>query len=194
MIWAVLAIAVIINLAGWTLHTSLAPIFAPGRSGHRLGGVGVDAVRFRLRRARGSMSWAMVPSIRNAGRLLIVAVFMWHATILLFSLSHWFYLSIAILVSVGASFASTQALILTLLLRATQAEYRGRVMSLRSFAILAYSFGTLGAGALAGFWGRAGRRAGRRYHRHHPARDPSGPGPQAPPSLNKIPSPIKGEG
>ena len=153
VIWAVLAIAVIINLAGWTLHTSLAPIFARDVLGTDSVGLGLMLFAFGSGALAGSMSWAMVPSIRNAGKLLIVAVFMWHATILLFSLSHWFYLSIAILVSVGASFASTQALILTLLLRATQAEYRGRVMSLRSFAILAYSFGTLGAGALAGFWG-----------------------------------------
>ena len=45
VIWAVLAIAVIINLAGWTLHTSLAPDFRQGRAGHRLGGLGTDAVR-----------------------------------------------------------------------------------------------------------------------------------------------------
>ena len=153
VIWAVLAIAVIINLAGWTLHTSLAPIFARDVLGTDSVGLGLMLFAFGSGALVGSMSWAMVPSIRNAGRLLIVAVFMWHATILLFSLSHWFYLSLAILVTVGASFASTQALILTLLLRATQAEFRGRVMSLRSFAILAYSFGTLGAGALAGMWG-----------------------------------------
>ena len=153
VIWAVLAIAVIINLAGWTLHTSLAPIFARDVLGTDSVGLGLMLFAFGSGALVGSMSWAMVPSIRNAGRLLIVAVFMWHATILLFSLSQWFYLSLAILVTVGASFASTQALILTLLLRATQAEFRGRVMSLRSFAILAYSFGTLGAGALAGMWG-----------------------------------------
>ena len=153
VIWAVLAIAVIINLAGWTLHTSLAPIFARDVLGTDSVGLGLLLFAFGSGALAGSMSWAMVPSIRNAGRLLIVAVFMWHATILLFSLSQSFYLSLAILVMVGASFASTQALILTLLLRATQAEFRGRVMSLRSFAILAYSFGTLGAGALAGVWG-----------------------------------------
>ncbi len=153
VIWAVLAIAVIINLAGWTLHTSLAPIFARDVLGTDSVGLGLMLFAFGSGALAGSMSWAMVPRLTHAGTLLLVAVFMWHATILLFSLSHWFYLSLAILVLVGASFASTQALILTLLLRATHAEFRGRVMSLRSFAILAYSFGTLGAGALAGIWG-----------------------------------------
>ena len=153
VIWAVLAIAVIINLAGWTLHTSLAPIFARDVLGTDSVGLGLMLFAFGSGALAGSVSWAMVPRLNRAGKLLIVAVFTWHATILLFSLSQWFYLSLAILALVGASFASTQALILTLLLRATQAEFRGRVMSLRSFAILAYSFGTMGAGALAGWWG-----------------------------------------
>ena len=54
------------------------------------------------------------------------------------------------------AFASTQVLILTLLLRVTQQEFRGRVMGLRSFAILAYSFGSVAAGAIAGVWGAPG--------------------------------------
>ena len=153
VIWAVLAVAVIINLAGWTLHTSLAPIFARDVLGTDSVGLGLMLFAFGSGALAGSVSWAMVPRLNRAGKLLIVAVLTWHATILLFSLSQWFYVSLAILVLVGASFASTQALILTLLLRATQAEFRGRVMSLRSFAILAYSFGTMGAGALAGLWG-----------------------------------------
>lgn len=153
VIWAVLAIAVIINLAGWTLHTSLAPIFARDVLGSDSVGLGLLLFAFGSGALVGSMSWAMVPRLNHAGKLLIAAVFMWHATILLFAFSKWFYLSMAILVAVGVSFASTQALILTLLLRSTQAEFRGRVMSLRSFAILAYSFGTLGAGAMAGAWG-----------------------------------------
>ena len=54
---------------------------------------------------------------------------------------------------VSVAFASTQVLILTLLLRTTQQEFRGRVMGLRSFSILAYSFGSMAAGAIAGLWG-----------------------------------------
>ena len=54
---------------------------------------------------------------------------------------------------VGVAFASTQVLILTLLLRTTQQEFRGKIMGLRSFAILAYSFGSMIAGTIAGVWG-----------------------------------------
>ena len=62
----------------------------------------------------------------------------------------------AIFALVGICFASTQVLILTLLLRTTDQQFRGRVMSLRSFAILAYSFGSVAAGAIAGAWSAPG--------------------------------------
>ena len=156
VIWAVLLVAVIINLAGWTLHTGLAPIFARDVLGTDSAGLGLLLSAFGVGALAGSVGLAMAPSLRRVGKFLIVAVVMWHLTIIIFSFSHWFYLSMAILVLVGMSFASTQVLILTLLLRTTQAEFRGRVMGLRSFAILAFSFGSMGAGAMAGLWGAPG--------------------------------------
>ena len=83
---------------------------------------------------------------------MIGAVIIWHATILAFSTSQSFYLSMAILTMTGAGFASTQVFLLTPLLRNTQSEYRGRVMSLRSLAIYAFALGSMSSGAMAGFW------------------------------------------
>ncbi len=156
VLWAVLTVAVIINLAGWTVHTGLAPIFARDVLGTDSAGLGLLLFGFGIGALTGSLGLAMVPNIRRAGLWLIVAVVAWHSLILAFSLSKVFYLSMSIFVLVGMAFASTQVLILTLLLRTTQREFRGRVMSLRSFAILAYSFGSVGAGAIAGVWGAPG--------------------------------------
>ena len=153
VIWAVLLVAVIINLAGWTVHTGLAPIFARDVLGTDSAGLGLLLFAFGIGALSGSLGLSMVPNLRNVGKSLIAAVFAWHAMILAFSLSKSFYLSMGLFVLVGMAFASTQVLILTLLLRTTQREFRGRVMSLRSFAILAYSFGSMGAGAIAGLWG-----------------------------------------
>lgn len=153
VIWGVLLIAVIINLAGWTLHTSLAPIFARDVLNTDSAGLGLLLFAFGAGALTGSLTLAAMPSLPNPGRLLILAVLAWHTTILAFSFSQSFYLSMGVLALVGMSFAATQALILTLLLRAIQAEFRGRVISLRSFAILAFSPGSVGAGAMAGVWG-----------------------------------------
>ena len=156
VIWAVLTVAIIINLAGWTVHTGLAPIFARDVLGTDSAGLGLLLFAFGVGALCGSLGLAMVPNLPRPGTLLIIAVMMWHTTILVFSLSRSFYLSMGIFALVGMAFASTQVLILTLLLRATQQEFRGRVMGLRSFAILAYSFGSVAAGAIAGVWGAPG--------------------------------------
>ena len=156
VIWAVLTVAIIINLAGWTVHTGLAPIFARDVLGTDSAGLGLLLFAFGVGALSGSLGLAMAPSLPRPGALLIIAVMMWHAMILVFSLSRSFYLSMGLFALVGMAFASTQVLILTLLLRATQQEFRGRVMGLRSFAILAYSFGSVAAGAIAGVWGAPG--------------------------------------
>ena len=153
IIWAVLTAAVVINLAGWTVHTSLAPIFARDVLGTDSAGLGLLLFAFGVGALSGSLGIAMVPNLRNVGRLLIGAIVTWHTMVLVFSLSRSLYLSMGIFALVGMAFASTQVLILTLLLRTTQQEFRGRVMGLRSFSILAYSFGSMAAGAIAGVWG-----------------------------------------
>ncbi len=155
VIWAVLFVAVIINLAGWTLHTGLAPIFARNVLGTDSAGLGLLLFAFGIGALTGSVSLAMVPSLRSVGKLLIAAVVAWHGMILAFSFSTSFYVSMFVFVLVGTAFAATQVLILTLLLRVTQAEFRGRVMGLRSLAILAFSPGSIAAGAMAGWWGAA---------------------------------------
>ncbi len=156
VIWAVLTVAIIINLAGWTVHTGLAPIFARDVLGTDSAGLGLLLFAFGIGALSGSLGLAVAPNLPRPGTLLIIAALMWHTLILVFSLSHSFYWSLGIFALVGVSFAATQVLILTLLLRATQQEFRGRVMGLRSFAILAYSFGSVAAGAIAGVWSAPG--------------------------------------
>ncbi|MCE2459027.1 MAG: MFS transporter [Dehalococcoidia bacterium] len=153
VIWAVLTAAVVINLAGWTVHTSLAPIFARDVLGTDSAGLGLLLFAFGVGALSGSLGLAMVPNLRRVGRLLVVAIVSWHTMVLVFSLSRSLYLSMGLFALVGVAFASTQVLILTLLLRTTQQEFRGRIMGLRSFSILAYSFGSIAAGAIAGVWG-----------------------------------------
>src|SRR5438105_7576480 len=63
------------------------------------------------------------------GRLMLVGMICFGATIVVFSLSNWFWLSVLMLVAVGASqqiyMASNNALIQT----SVEEEYRGRVLS-----------------------------------------------------------------
>ncbi|MDA0734060.1 MAG: MFS transporter [Chloroflexi bacterium] len=153
VLWGTLVIAVIINIAGWTFHTSLMPIFARDVLGTDSAGLGVLLFSFGLGALAGSLGLAMVRNLQHTGKLVILSVVLWHVTILVFALSDSFYLSLGILFFTGMAFASTQVLMLTLLLRNTQSEFRGRIMGLRSMAILAFSFGSMASGGAAGLWG-----------------------------------------
>jgi predicted MFS family arabinose efflux permease len=156
VLWATLLVAVIINISGWTFHTSLMPIFARDVLGTDSAGLGWLLFTFGLGALAGSLGLAMVRNLQHTGKLVILSVILWHSTILVFALSDSFYLSTVILFFTGMAFASTQVLMLTLLLRNTRPEFRGRVLGLRSLAILAFSFGSIASGGVAGLWGAPG--------------------------------------
>ena len=149
VLWAVLLLAVIINFTGWPLHTNLMPIFARDVLGTDSTGLGMLLSAFGVGALVGSMGFASVRNLASPGKFLIIAVLAWHASMVVFSLSSSFYLSMALLVVVGLSFSSTQVMMLTLILRTTLPEFRGRVVGLRTLAIYAYTFGSANSGAMA---------------------------------------------
>jgi MFS family permease len=153
VLWATLLLAVIINLTGWPFHTSLMPIFARDMLNTDSAGLGILVAAFGVGALIGSVSLASVRNLRHAGKLLIVAVVAWHASMVAFAASTFIYSSLAILLITGIAFSSTQVLMLTVLLRTALPELRGRVMGLRVLAIFAYAFGSMSSGALAGVWG-----------------------------------------
>ncbi len=152
-LWAILVLAVIINFTGWPLHTTLMPVFARDVLGTGSTGLGMLISAFGIGALLGSMAWASSPDLKHTGAFLILAVALWHLSMVFFSASTSLHLSLAILLFTGAFFSSTQVLMLTLLLKTTRSEFRGRVLGLRSFAIYAYTFGSLNSGAVASLWG-----------------------------------------
>ena len=153
ILWATLAIAVVINLTGWPFHTALLAIFAGNVLNTGPDGLGLLTASFGIGALCGSMAWASFRNLRHIGKLMILSVVIWHGSMLVFAFSTDLYLSLAILLVTGAAFSSTQVMMLTAMLRTTQADYRGRVLGLRVLAIYAYAFGGAGAGFLAGLWG-----------------------------------------
>jgi len=153
VLWATLAIAVIINLTGWPFHTALLAIFAGNVLQTGPDGLGLLTASFGIGALAGSLGWATFRNLQHIGKLMILSVVVWHGSMLVFALSSSLYLSLAILLVTGLAFSSTQVMMLTAMLRTTQADYRGRVLGLRVLAIYAYAFGGAGAGFLAGLWG-----------------------------------------
>ena len=153
VLWAMLLLAVIINFTGWPLHTSLMPIFARDVLGVDSAGLGMLMAAFGIGALMGSTGLASVRNLKNAGKLLILSVIIWHGTMVVFSASHSFYLSLSILLFTGMAFSSTQVMMLTVILRTTLPEFRGRIMGFRSLAIYTFTFGSMNSGAIAGTWG-----------------------------------------
>ena len=153
VLWATLVLALTFESTGWTFHTTLMPIFARDVLDTDSVGLGWLLFAFGAGAVAASLGWAMIRDLRHVGKLLIGSVLVWHASIVVFSATSSFYLSMAVLTVTGVGFASMQVFLLAALLGNTQAEYRGRVMSLRSLAIYAFAFGSMSSGAMAGFWG-----------------------------------------
>ena len=153
VLWATLILAVVINLTGWPLHTSLMPVFARDVLGTGPAGLGILMSAFGIGALVGSASLALVQNLNHLGKFLIAAVVAWHGSMLLFAASTIFPLSLGILLFTGMAFSATQVLMTTVLLRTALPDFRGRVMGLRVQAIYAYTFGSLNSGFVAGVWG-----------------------------------------
>ena len=152
VLWATLVLVLIFESSGWTFHTTLVPIFARNELNADATGLGLLLFAFGAGAVIASLGWAIIGNQRHVGKMMIGSVVVWHASILVFATSQSFYLSMAILTVTGAGFASTQVFMLSALLGNAQAEYRGRVMSLRSLAIYAFALGSMSSGAMAGLW------------------------------------------
>lgn len=152
-VWAALLVAAIINFSGFPFHTALLPVFARDVLGTGSAGLGLLMSAFGVGALIGSLALASIENLKNAGKLLILSVVVWHASMVALSLSTSFPVSLAILVVTGAAFSSSLVLIVTVMFRVAQPEFRGRIMGLRVLAISAHTFGSINSGAMAGMWG-----------------------------------------
>jgi predicted MFS family arabinose efflux permease len=153
LLWSALFVAVIFNITGFSFHTTLVPIFARDVLDRDSVGLGILISSFGIGGLAGSMFWASIPNLKHTGLFCILAVCGWHATMIVFATSTNFYLSVGILVVTGMMFSSSLVLVLTVLMKTGRPEFRGRLMGLRTLAIYAHAFGSLGAGAVAGMLG-----------------------------------------
>ncbi|MCI0847907.1 MAG: MFS transporter, partial [Chloroflexi bacterium] len=77
LLWSVLVVAVIINITGFSFHTTLMPIFARDVLDRDSVGLGLLISFFGIGALVGSMIWASIPNLRHTGLLCILAVVGW---------------------------------------------------------------------------------------------------------------------
>ena len=88
-------------------------------------------------------------NFQRKGRLLVWSGLAWPASLLLFALSTWYYLSLALVFVAGLTQAVIWTVIATLILSNTAQPMRGRVMGLRTGVVISLPLGNLLAGAAA---------------------------------------------
>ena len=153
LLWSAIVVAVIFNITGFSFHVTLVPIFAKDVLETNSIGLGLLIASFGIGGLVGSLFWAAIPDLRQIGLLCILAVLGWHATMILFSVSTNFYLAVAVLMGTGMMFSSSLVMVLTVLMKTSPPEFRGRIMGLRTLAIYAHAFGSAAFGATAGLLG-----------------------------------------
>jgi MFS family permease len=88
-------------------------------------------------------------NFKRRGRLMVWSGLAWPASLLLFALSTWYYLSLALVFVAGLAQAIVWTVIATLILSNTTQPMRGRVMGLRTGVVISLTFGNFLAGAAA---------------------------------------------
>ena len=88
-------------------------------------------------------------NIKRKGRLMIWSGFAWPASLLLFALSSWYSVSLALVFAAGLAQAIVWTVIATLILSNTAQHMRGRVMGLRTGVVVSLPIGNFLAGAVA---------------------------------------------
>jgi MFS family permease len=115
--------------------------------GFLMGAMGIGALI-------GSLYLATRSSVLGLGRLIPIATTIFGASLIGVGLSHWYWLSLLIMVATGIGFMVHLAASNTLIQTLVREEMRGRVMALYTTAFLGMAtFGSLLAGAVAGLIG-----------------------------------------
>jgi MFS family permease len=146
---AILMLLTLVSLVGMP-YTVLMPIFAgkilhggPHTLGFLMGATGVGALI-------GAVALARRQSVLGLGRVIALMAGLFGCGLIAFSFSHWFWLSLLLMVVTGYGFMQHLACSNTILQTIVESDKRGRVMSFYSMAFQGTApFGSLIAGAVA---------------------------------------------
>ena len=151
-----LVIAFLLNLLVAPYRSSFLPLFAryvlnvsAAGYGFLTSMAGVGALVAGL--------WVVAQTnLNKRGRLVALGSVLWPTSLLLFSLSNSYYLSLFLVFFAGLAQAISWTMIATLILSNTSPAMRGRVMGLRTGVVISLPFGNFFAGAAAEQFGVSG--------------------------------------
>jgi MFS family permease len=149
VIAALLALAVIINLATFPIYFGLLSVLAKEVFNSTASGLGFMMGTYSLGALVGSLFAGGRNSSGKIGRLAVVGAFLWSGTIILLALASNFVVSLPILFIAGLGQSICVVAIAMMLLSLTPDHLRGRVMGLRQLAVYSLPLGLLVSGTIA---------------------------------------------
>ncbi len=152
-VFALLVIAALLNLFEFPLRYTLVPVFA-----HDVLDVGASGFGFLLAATGagalgGGAVIACLGNFRHKAWLCIIASVAAGITAGVFCLSRSYHLSLVLMGGNGLAATIGTTTLAALLLLLTPTEMRGRVMGVRSLAVLPLALGSLISGVMAGWFG-----------------------------------------
>jgi MFS family permease len=133
-------------------YISLMPVFAEDVLHVGATGFGIMMAAPGVGAVLGTMTIASVSEIRHKGFIIFGALIGLGASLVLFSMSHWFAVSLVLLLFTGGFQMVYMSANQTLIQTTTPDEYRGRVMGIYMLNQGLLPFGSLVAGAIADVW------------------------------------------
>lgn len=144
-----LVIAFLLNLFAAPYRYSFLPLFARYILDAGPTGYGMLTAMAGLGALVAGLWIVSLGNFKRKGRLLVWSGVAWPVSLLLFALSTWYYLSLALVFVAGLAQAIAWTVIATLILSNTTPPMRGRVMGLRTGVVIALPLGNFLAGAAA---------------------------------------------
>ena len=153
VIAALLALAVIINLATFPIYFGLISVLAKEVFSSTSTGLGFMMGTYSLGAVFGSLFAGGRDSSGRIGRFAIGGAFLWSTAIILLALAPSFVISLPTLFVAGLGQSICVVAIAMMLLSLTPDNLRGRVMGLRQLGVYSLPLGLLISGTIAEIWG-----------------------------------------
>ncbi len=148
-----LIMAGIANLTAFPFLFTLMPVYAEKTLGTDSTGFGLLLSAVGVGTIIGALVVTVQPDMRHMGRLMALAMFLWHLSCVAVVFTDSLALALPLIVFNGAMQSISMATIQTLLLGTAAPEYRGRVLGLRSLAVYPLPIGSTIVGWMIGLNG-----------------------------------------
>ena len=148
LVLALMLLAFLVNLTAYPVIIGLLPYVAKEVYGVDQNGLGLLVAGCALGALLGSIVMITIGDIYRPGRVMIVGIFAWYLTLIVFSLQDTKWFGLGGLIIIGGLQSLAMLGMSVALLHITPERYRGRIMGVRILAVYGLPLGLVATGVL----------------------------------------------